>query len=220
MINEDLKKYIETTIFPQYPSDKGHGLENHINSVIRHSLEFAQQVPDINYDMVYVIAAYHDLGRNIDDATHEKISAQMLLADQNLKQFFTDQELKIMAEAVEDHRASVQSEPRSIYGKIVTSADRTQSADDIVIRATEFGLSLHPELDFDDNIKHATERLLKKFGKNGYALNKMYFNQENYKKVCEEIAELASDTDKFKQRYFALKGNNKTLSSHKTKNNL
>ncbi len=73
--------------------------------------------------MVYTVAAYHDLGHHIDGKNHEKVSAEMLLADENLREFFSEEEIRIMTEAVYDHRASMEGEPRSIYGKIVSSAD-------------------------------------------------------------------------------------------------
>lgn len=81
-------------------------------------------IEDINYDMVYVIAAYHDLGHHIDADNHEKVSAELLLEDNQLKEFFTIEQTQTMADAVYDHRASLEGEPRSIYGKIVSSADR------------------------------------------------------------------------------------------------
>ena len=34
-----------------------------------------------------------------------------------------------MSEAVEDHRSSLENDPRSIYGKIVSSADRNTSVE-------------------------------------------------------------------------------------------
>ena len=38
--------------------------------------------------------------------------------------------LKIIKEAIEDHRASAKNEPRSIYGKIVSTADRNNTVED------------------------------------------------------------------------------------------
>lgn len=38
--------------------------------------------------------------------------------------YFTKEQRKIIGEAVEDHRASLSYEPRSIYGKIISEADR------------------------------------------------------------------------------------------------
>ena len=114
-INENLKKYIEENILPSYEKNEvGHGV-SHINSVIERSFKFAKLVQEINYDMVYVIAAYHDIGHYIDAKNHEKVSAKMLLDDKNLREFFTEDEIKTMADAVYDHRASLEGEPRSIW---------------------------------------------------------------------------------------------------------
>ena len=84
-MNEELKQYIQTQLFPEYAkNEEGHRIE-HINYVIERSLKFASQVPDINMDMVYTIAAYHDIGHHIDAKNHEKVSAEMLLQDKELK---------------------------------------------------------------------------------------------------------------------------------------
>ena len=92
-INNELKNYIEKNIFPSYSkNDLGHNID-HINYVIERSLKFANEVPDINYDMVYTIAAYHDIGHYIDAKNHEKVSSEMLLADTKLKDFFSDEEI-------------------------------------------------------------------------------------------------------------------------------
>ena len=78
-INKDLINYIENNIFPSYEkNDSGHNLD-HIKYVIERSLKFANTVKGINYDMVYVIASYHDIGDSIDRKNHEKASAMMLL---------------------------------------------------------------------------------------------------------------------------------------------
>ena len=64
-INEDLKKYIEENIFPEYSKNEtAHNIE-HIKYVIRRSFKFADTVPNINYNRVYTIAAYHDIGHYI-----------------------------------------------------------------------------------------------------------------------------------------------------------
>ena len=77
-INKELQKYIEEKIFPIYQkNDSGHNID-HIKYVIERSLKFASKVENINYNMVYTIAAYHDIGHYIDAKNHEKISAQIL----------------------------------------------------------------------------------------------------------------------------------------------
>ena len=66
MINSEIVKYIEKYVFPMYEkNDVGHGLE-HIKYVIDRSMKFAKQLDSINYDMVYVIASYHDVAHHIN----------------------------------------------------------------------------------------------------------------------------------------------------------
>mgnify|MGYP002520809253 FL=1 len=126
MINPNLKQYIQNLIEYHYNlNDKGHGIE-HAEYVINRSISIASQIEKINYDMVYVIAAYHDVAHHIDAKNHETLSAKLLREDEKLKEFFNDEQIKIMSEAVEDHRSSMETEPRSVYGKIVSSADRNK----------------------------------------------------------------------------------------------
>ena len=89
-IDEDLKKYIEENIFPSYvKNDLGHNIE-HIQYVINRSFKFANTIPNINYDMVYTIASYHDIGHHINSKKHEIISGEIMFKDTNLKNFFSD----------------------------------------------------------------------------------------------------------------------------------
>lgn len=126
MINPNLKQYIQNLIEYHYDlNDKGHRIE-HAEYVINRSISFASQIEKINYDMVYVIAAYHDVAHHIDAKNHETLSVKLLREDEKLKEFFNDEQIKIMSEAVEDHRSSMETEPRSVYGKIVSSADRNK----------------------------------------------------------------------------------------------
>jgi len=144
-LNKKLKQYIEMEILPRYQSnDKGHGIE-HINYVINRSIKFARTLEDINMNMVYTIACYHDLGHSIDAKRHEEISAQILLKDDNLKSFFIDDEILIMSEAIFDHRASLEYEPRSIYGKIISSAAQNTGIEDIFKRTYEYCIVHMPE---------------------------------------------------------------------------
>lgn len=52
-----------------------------------------------------------------------------------------------MREAVEDHRASSDHEPRSIYGKIVAEADRIIDTDITLRRTVQYGLKQNPVAD-------------------------------------------------------------------------
>ena len=118
-----LMEFVEKQILPRYTAfGESHGLY-HVTRVIKNSLELARMLgADIN--MAYAIAAYHDLGMEGPRAIHHITSGKILTADARLKKWFSPEQIKIMREAVEDHRASASHAPRSIYGKIVAEADR------------------------------------------------------------------------------------------------
>ncbi|MDE6002639.1 MAG: HD domain-containing protein, partial [Prevotella sp.] len=119
----DLVEFIETQILPQYAQfDKAHNME-HVTRVIRSSLDLARRT-GADLDMAYAIAAYHDLGLMGPRAIHHITSGKILMQDARLRRWFSPEQLKLMKEAVEDHRASASRAPRSIYGKIVAEADR------------------------------------------------------------------------------------------------
>lgn len=200
-INKNLQKYIEKNIFPSYEkNDLGHNLE-HIKYVIDRSLKFANQINNINYDMVYVVAAYHDIGHYIDAKNHEKVSAEILLKDSNLRKFFTEDDIKVMADAVYDHRASMDSEPRSIYGKIVSSADRNTLVEVPLKRTYAYRIKHKPDSQLDEIIEESRKHIIEKFGKKGYATKKMYFEDLDYKMFLKEIAILAENKEAFRKKF-------------------
>lgn len=194
-IKSELKEYIENNIFPVYEkNDQGHNLE-HISYVINRSIRFANTIPDINYNIVYTVAAYHDIGHHINPKTHELVSAEMMYNDNRLKEFFTDEERKIIKEAIEDHRASSNHEPRSIYGKIVSTADRNNTVEACLRRSYSYNKKLHPEYDDEQTFEDCHFHLNDKFGENGYA--KFFFKDEEYEKFLTDIRTLLSDKKNF-----------------------
>ncbi len=200
-MNPELIKYIKENVFALYAqNDEGHNLE-HILYVIRRSLQFADRIDNINLDMVYTIAAYHDVGHHIDAKNHEKISANICYQDKNLRDFFSEEQMIIIKEAIEDHRASSKTEPRSIYGKIVSSADRTTSVDDILKRCYYYRKKhgkYRPTREMLEDIKkHITE----KYGKKGYASEKIYFEDKDYIEFLKQINSLLENSDQFENRF-------------------
>lgn len=166
-VNLDLMSFIETSILPKYNAfDKSHDL-NHVQRVIANSLVLSRQLgTDIN--MVYVIAAYHDLGMSGPRAIHHVTGGKILLADQRLRKWFTPDQINIMKEAVEDHRASASHEPRSIYGKIVAEADRDLQPDVVFTRAIEYGLDHYPELNKEQHWERFCQHMDQKYSAHGY----------------------------------------------------
>ncbi len=195
-VSADIQKYIETEILPKYADIGGH-TDEHIQQVITRSLRFAKQAGDVNIDMVYVIAAYHDLGRLIDDETHNYESAKMMRADEFLKARFSSEEIETMAEAVEDHRASLGHEPRSIYGKIVSSADRNTDVSVMLSRAYDYNRHLHPDFTEDETIEEVRIVLRKKYSPDGYAASTMYFDDPNFTGALKRVEEITRDFEAF-----------------------
>ena len=163
----DLVEFIETKILPQYAAfDAAHNME-HVTRVIRHSLELVK-ITGADINMVYAIAAYHDLGMSGPRAVHHLTGGKILATDARLKKWFTAEQLKVMREAVEDHRASASHSPRSIYGKIVAEADRDLDSDIVIRRTIQFGLANYPELDYEGQYRRFKEHMDNKYSKEGY----------------------------------------------------
>ena len=196
LINIKLKKYIEETLFPQYnKNEKAHGIE-HINYVIRRSFELIRQNQlEVDNNIVYVVAAYHDIGHHIDPKKHEIISAEIMSQDEELKNFFSEEELLLIKEAIEDHRASADHEPRSIYGKIVSSADRNNTVEQCLERSYYYGKKQTPEATERELYERAYEHLNLKFGINGYA--KFFLKDAEYDKFLENIRDILKDKENF-----------------------
>ena len=163
----DLVEFVETQILPRYADfDRAHNLE-HVTRVIRRSLDLVKTTgADIN--MVYTVAAYHDLGMSGPRAIHHVTGGKILAADNRLKKWFSAEQIKIMKEAVEDHRASASRAPRSLYGKIIAEADRDIDVEVVIRRTIQYGLSNYPELDKEGHWNRFKEHLDSKYSTNGY----------------------------------------------------
>ena len=201
-VNEELKRYIEQNIFPRYKlNDKGHQIE-HINYVINRCYKLSKNM-DIDNNMLYVIAAYHDIGYYVDYKNHEKVSAQIMYNDTNLNNFFNDKNLIIMKEAIEDHRASLNREPRSIYGKILSSADRNIDVDDSLKRIYLYSITHFNKLSEEETIEECYKHTLEKFGNGGYA--NFFVEDMEYNNYLKELRILLNNKKEFVERLKEIK---------------
>lgn len=167
MVNLEIMQFVESEILPRYNTfDRAHNI-GHATRVIKSAMELARQV-GADEDMSYVIAAYHDLGLEGPRAIHHITSGKILLSDARLKKWFTADQLKIMKEAVEDHRASASHAPRSIYGRIVAEADRELFPETVIRRTIEYGLDHYPDKDREEHFKRTLEHLEEKYSQKGY----------------------------------------------------
>ncbi len=166
-VSLDLMAFVEQQILPRYNVfGRSHGI-HHVQRVIANALVLAERTgADIN--MVYAIAAYHDLGMSGPRAIHHITGGKILANDARLKRWFSPEQIKIMKEAVEDHRASASHEPRSIYGKIVAEADRDLDPEVVFSRAIEYGLEHYPELDEDGQWERFKKHMDEKYSVHGY----------------------------------------------------
>ena len=197
-MNNELVQYVESEIFPLYNrNEEGHGI-NHIKTVIKRSLELAKDY-DVDLDMVYAIASYHDLGHYIDRKTHEIISAEIFMKDEKIKQWFTDEQRNIIKEAIEDHRASSNHEPRTIYGKIISTADRTIiDIDNTIKRSYSYGKRNYIGLSEEEQIERVYQHLTEKYGENGYA--KVYLEDKEFEDALNKLRQALSDKTEFIKR--------------------
>ena len=163
----DLMDFVETKILPQYAQfDCAHNLE-HVTRVIRNALDLVR-ITGADVNMVYTIAAYHDLGMSGPRAIHHLTGGKILAADARLKRWFTAEQIKIMREAVEDHRASASHAPRSLYGKIIAEADRDIVPEVVFRRTIEFGQANYPELNYEQHWQRFRQHMDEKYSANGY----------------------------------------------------
>lgn len=167
MIRESLYNYIYAEIVPRYADfDKAHR-EDHVLSVIERALSMGSQY-DISEEMLLTAAACHDLGLSVDRKTHHLESGRIIREDKRLAEWFSPEQIEIIAQAAEDHRASAQTTPRSIYGLIVAEADRMIVPETIIRRTVQFGLSHYPELDKEGHWQRTIDHLYEKYGEGGY----------------------------------------------------
>lgn len=197
-IEENLQCYVEERIIPLYDHfDKAHQ-RDHVQMVIRQSMDLAARM-EVDRDMVYAIAAYHDIGLCEGREHHHEASARMLLADTELRKWFTESQLQTMAEAVEDHRASSSHTPRSLYGRIVAEADRFIDPDTIIRRTVQYGLEHYPELDKEGHFQRTVQHLHEKYGRNGY-LHLWFENSPNAGRL-EKLRQMMEDEALLRQKF-------------------
>jgi len=166
-VRKEIVDYVESAVIPAYASfDKGHR-EDHARYVISQAMELAAHY-DADPEMVYVAAACHDLGLAEDRATHHLVSGRIIREDPELRRWFSAEQVETIAQAAEDHRASSDHEPRSIYGRLVAEADRQIIPGTVIRRTVQYGLSHYPELGREGHWQRTCEHLQEKYAEGGY----------------------------------------------------
>ena len=199
-VRSDLKDYIREHIFPEYEkNDGGHNIA-HILEVIRRSFALNDTFKlGLNDNMIYAIAACHDWGKYVDHEKHHLIAASNFMNDEGFKKFFTDSERETIKEAIEDHRSSKEDEPRSVYGKLISSADRNTRIEIVFIRSFFVAHERNPEDIIEDYLDFTIKRLSKKYDETNP--ENMFFEDETYKVFLEDMRNLLQNEEEFKKRY-------------------
>ncbi|MBO7084024.1 MAG: HD domain-containing protein [Bacteroidales bacterium] len=201
-INPELIAYVEREIIPRYDHfDKAHQ-RDHVLMVIKQSLDIASRL-DVDMDMVYAIAAYHDTGICEGREHHHEMSARIIKADRQLRQWFTEDQIQTIADAAEDHRASAKQAPRTIYGRIVAEADRFIDPLTIVQRTIQYGLDNYPELSREEQYQRMVTHLKEKYGRNGYL--KLWFPDSPNAARLEQLRLIIDDEQELRRLFEGLK---------------
>jgi uncharacterized protein len=194
----DLVEFIETKILPKYAEfDRAHNLE-HVTRVIRRSIDLVKTT-GADTNMVYTVAAYHDLGMSGPRAIHHLTGGKILAADNRLKKWFSPEQIKIMKEAIEDHRASASRAPRSLYGKVIAEADRDIDVEVVIRRTIQYGLSNYPELDKEGHWNRFKEHLDSKYSVNGYI--RLWLPKSPNEKNLNDLRNLIADPPRLRETF-------------------
>ena len=198
MVNPAIIAYIEQEILPRYEHFDAAHQRNHADEVIERSLALAKHY-EVDNDMVYTIAAYHDTGLCEGRDTHHLVSGRIIREDKKLRDWFTEDQIETMAQAAEDHRASSGHEPHSIYGKIVAEADRLISPEKVIRRTIQFGLDHHPELDKEGQYQRFREHLLEKYSDTGYL--RLWIPESDNAARLEELRAIIRDENAMREAF-------------------
>lgn len=198
MVDSSLREYIEQEIIPRYDSFDAAHRRDHVQTVIEQSAALAEYY-DVNCNMVYAIAAYHDTGLVDGRKLHHIVSGRIIREDAELRRWFDEEQIATMAEAVEDHRASSEQAPRSIYGRIVAEADRVIDSGTILRRTVQYTLSNYPNLGREEGYERMLEHLYEKYYYGGYL--RLWIEESLNALRLEMLRQLIDDKPRLRELY-------------------
>lgn len=206
MITPELQQYVEREILPRYDHHDAAHRRDHVDTVISQSLaivrQLNQQGADLSEDMAYAIAAYHDTGLCEGREHHHEVSARIIRADQELRRWFDEEQIAMIADAAEDHRASAKQAPRTIYGRIVAEADRVIVPETIILRTIQYGLEHYPTLDREGHYERTIEHLREKYGEGGYL--RLWFPESPNAARLAELRRIIADPPRLRALFDTL----------------
>ena len=211
-IISSLENYIYGTIVPRYAFFDDAHKEDHALTVIGQAMKLlddrdswilsgapSAEVWNIPVDrnMLLAAAACHDLGLVNGRENHHLDSGRIIREDTALREWFDAQQVEVIAQAAEDHRASGKGAPRSIYGMIVAEADRVIDSHTIIRRTIQYGLKHYPELDTEGHISRASAHLAEKYGRGGYL--RLWIPWSDNASRLEELQNIIDDPESLRK---------------------
>ena len=172
-IRPGIAEYVFGEIVPRYAAFDPAHREDHAWDVIENSMDLYRRAPEevreaLDPEILFVAASCHDLGRINGKKNHHTDSGKMIRTDGSLRRWFSPEQIETVAQAAEDHRASLGYEPRSMYGKMVAEADRLIDSGTVIRRTLQYGMSRYPEMSPQEQIDRALDHLYDKYGPEGY----------------------------------------------------
>ena len=195
---QTLKEYIESEIIPRYDNFDGAHRRDHVRSVIGQSLELSRYY-DVNPEILYAAAAYHDLGLCEGREKHHLVSGRIIREDKTLLNWFSVEEIEVIAEAAEDHRASNEAPPRSIYGKIIAESDRLIDPETVIRRTVQYGFAHYPQMNREQMWERTLTHLQKKYGYGGYL--KLWIPESSNACRLEELRKIIADENRLRSMF-------------------
>jgi uncharacterized protein len=153
----------------------------------------------VDREMVYAAAAFHDTGLCEDRATHHLVSGRIIREDPRLPRWFSPEQIETIAQAAEDHRASLDHDPRSIYGRIIAEADRLIIPEQVIRRTIQYGLDHYPELDKEGHWNRFKEHLDSKYSVNGYI--RLWLPKSPNEKNLNDLRNLIADPPRLRETF-------------------
>lgn len=195
---QTLKEYIESEIIPRYDNFDGAHRRDHVRSVIGQSQELSRYY-DVNPEILYTAAAYHDLGLCEGREKHHLVSGRIIREDKMLLNWFSVEEIEVIAEAAEDHRASNETPPRSIYGKIIAESDRLIDPETVIRRTVQYGFAHYPQMNREQMWERTLTHLQEKYGYGGYL--KLWIPESSNSCRLEELRKIIADENRLRSMF-------------------
>lgn len=160
------------------------------------TINFESMMTDTQWDILYSVDTVSKI-----DISEGKFDYRKSLKNARMKEFFDDEQREIIRCAIEDHRMGLSGEPRSIYGKIVSSADRNTSVNKCLQRTYGYGIKHYPNYTMDEQVDRAIVVLDEHYNYKNASAEKMYFEDKEYDKFLEDMNSLICDREKFKREF-------------------